>query len=504
MNNLSRTQNSKKNIINGIVNQFVLLVLTFFSRTIFIKILGEEFLGINGLYSNILQLLSLSELGISNIALFTLYKPINDNDKQKISSLINFYKKLYRIIFVVVLVIGLALIPVLPHIVDSNLKMSDLILFYIISVFNIALSYTFVYYRLLLMADQRINIVKNITTILTVIQNGVQILVLLLTKDYALYLVIQCIFTLLINIIVSIKAKKTYGFVEQKIELGQEERKQIFKSTKNLFVYKLCVVIVNSSDNIIISVLLGTVFVGYYSNYYLIISCILNFMNIFINSIMSSIGNFNVSKDAEEKHKFFVHLVFAFQWISSVISICLICLFNEFISLWLGSNYVLSEFLVIVLTFNFYIQSVINPVWIYRETLGLYSKVKYIMLMTATLNIILSIIFGKLFGLEGICLATGISRVFTTVIFEPIILYKEIFDEKVRTYYFLQIKYFIVFVILTIFLNFLFKCFVASNIVLWILKAILVFVISNLAYLIIFNRNNSFKYFLQKVRYNSK
>lgn len=500
MNNLSRTQNSKKNIVNGVINQFILLILTFFSRSIFIKVLGEEFLGINGLYSNILQLLSLSELGISNIALFTLYKPIKDNDEQKISELINFYKKLYRIIFVVVIVVGLALIPVLPYIVNSSLAINDLILFYVISVLNIALSYTFVHYRLLLIADQRINVVKDITTILTVVQNLVQILILYFTKNYVLYLVIQCIFTLLINLFVFIKAKKIYKFVNTKAKLVTEEKKSIFKSTKDLFIYKLCVVVVNSTDNIIISVLLGTIYVGYYSNYYLIISCILNFMSIFINSIMSSIGNFNVSKNAEEKHTFFTHLIFIFQWISSVVSICLVCLFNEFIDLWLGSNYVLSDFLVAVLTFNFYIQSIINPVWIYRETLGLYSSVKYIMLTTAFLNIVLSIIMGNLFGIEGICLATGISRILTTIIFEPIILYKKIFSKKVYTYYFLQIKYIGIFFILAILFNCIFKNFVSSSILLWLIKALLIFLTANLVYLIIFRKNDSFKYVLQKTK----
>lgn len=499
MNTLSRTENSKRNLINGIINQSLILVLTFISRTIFIKYLGAEYLGINGLYSNILQLLSLTEFGLSNIILFTLYKPIREKNEKQICEYIYFFKKLYNIIFVLILGIGLLLIPLLPYIVNSNLNTLDLIGYYVLSVINIALSYIFVHYQMLITADQRIGIVKSITTIVIVVQNIVQIAILILTKNYYLYLIIQCIFTILSNIIIAIKAKKMYPFLKNKEILPKNNKIQVLKNTKDLFIYKLCVVIVNSTDNIIISILLGTIFVGYYSNYFLIISCIMNFINIFINSITASIGNLNASNNEQQKYEIFKHLVFIFQWITGILSICLLLLSNDFINLWLGKEYLLSNFTVLILVFNFYIQTIISPVWIYRETLGLYSKVKYIMLATAILNIVLSIILGKVLGLAGICLATVISRLCTTVILEPRILYKEYFKKSTKEYYLLQLKYIITFIIITIICSLVSILIPSNNIILWILKALLIFILSNLGYLIIYHKSNSFKYFKQKV-----
>ena len=434
MNDLSRTENSKKNLKNGIVNQVVILLLTFISRTIFIQSLGVDYLGVNGLYSNILQLLSLTELGLSNIVLFTLYKPIAEKDEKKISKLINYYKKLYRIIFIVILVIGFLLVPLLPYLVNSNLNLVDLIGFYIISVINTALSYTFVYNRMLVTADQRVYIVKNVTTAITVIQNVIQIIILILFKNYYLYLLIQCIGTFFINFIIYIKAKKMYTFIDNTEELEQGEKREIIKSTKDLFVYRIGGVVVHSTDNIIISILLGTVFVGYYSNYYMIISAIINFVNILINSISASVGNLNASGNKQQQYKIFKHLIFLFQWIIGVLSLCMLFLFNDFIYIWLGSEFQLSFFTVLVLAINFYVQFIISPVWIYRESLGLYSKVKYLMLLTAIINIILSILFGLLLGMGGIFLATIVSRLLIVVIYEPIILYREYFNKNVKDY----------------------------------------------------------------------
>lgn len=504
MNDLSRVHNSKKNLLNGFINQFIMLLLTFVSRSIFIYYLGVEYLGINGLYSNILQLLSLTDLGISNIALFSLYKPIAEKDEDKICGLICYYKKIYRNIFFIILIIGLCLIPFLPSIIDSTLNINDLIGYYILFLLNTALSYAFVYNRIFINADQRIYIIKNTTTFVTIVQNIFQILVMVIWRNYYLYLIVQCLGTLFINLILTYQAIKHYPFLKKRSTIPKEEQKGILKSTSDLFIYKVGGMIVHSTDNIIISVLLGTIFVGYYSNYYMIVTVIINFVNVLINSITASIGNLGTEGNIDHQYKIFKHLIFIFQWIISFASIGMLVLFNDFILIWLGDSYLLSESVVAVIVMNFYIQFIISPIWIYRENLGFYKEVKYLMIVTAFINIVLSIILGKFMGMMGIFLATILARLFTVVWYEPIILMKKHFKKSVKNYYFLQIKYFLFFVFVYLITNFLCSFISVNGYLTWILKACLLTLIVNFMYFIFFRKTDTFIFLKNKILRRNK
>lgn len=494
----TRAENSRRNLTNGIINQVIILIINFISRTIFIKILGEQYLGINGLYTNILSLLSLTELGLGNIALYTLYSPLAKKDEKKINQLINFYKKVYFIIFCTVIIIGAVFIPLLKYIIDTNLPLKDLILYYILYLLNTALSYVFIDKRILVNADQKVYIIRNITTLVTIIQFILQTCVLIIFKNFYLYLIVQCVCTLLTNFIINIKAEKLYT-LDSKLELQKQEKRSILSQTKDLFVYKLNVTMVNSVDNIFISILLGTNIVGYYSNYNMIILMIINLVNLIINSISASIGNLNVIAQKQEKEQFFYKLLLAMQWIVSFVSCCMLLLFNDFITLWIGANYIFSDITVLIIIMNFYIAYIISPIWIFRETNGLFKEVKYVMMITAILNIIFTYILGTKYGLNGIIGATILSRLLTTVWYEPKILFKKCFDSTPTKYYLLQFKNIMIFCLATLISYIITKNIIVSNYIIWIIKAIIILIVFNGTYILIYKNNSDFKYIVKKM-----
>lgn len=442
MNDKSRTDNSIRNVISGIGSQVFILIITFLSRTLFIKILGAEYLGINGLYSNILTLLSLAELGIGNVMVFSLYKPIKDNDKETISKYINFYKSVYRIIAITILILGLSLVPFLDNIIESELDKTDLIIYYILFLLNTVFSYIATYKTTLIKADQKRYIESIAKTKFTIIQNIVQLICIWIFKNYYIYLIIQMSCTLFYNLYLQRKAQKMYPFIDKHVVLEKERKKETLKNVKDTFLYKLGEVLLNSTDNLLISVMLGTIIVGYYSNYSMIISAISLIITTMATAISASVGNLNTQEDSKQNYKIFNVLVYLFNFITTVGMIGFFLVINDFIKVWIGDSYILSTDVVLAIAISFYISNSQSPIWMYREALGLFKEVKYTGLAAAIINLVLSIILGKIIGLAGILIATPISKLCTTSIFEPIIIFKKSFHMSTKKYFVTQIKYF--------------------------------------------------------------
>ncbi len=497
MNKESRIKNSKKNIINGIIFFLLTTLLTFFVRLLFVRYLNVKYLGINGLYSNILQILSLSEFGLGSIALAVLYKPIIDNDIPKINSLVKYFSKSYKIVSLLILLIGICLCPFLKYIVNSDLSDFDLVMFYLLFLFDTSISYIGVSNQILINADQKIYIIKNINLISIIIRDILQILVLIIFKNYYLYLIMQCFSTVLINILSYYKARKLYPFLREKNnqELDKKTKQNIISKMKGMFIYKLSVVIINSTDNIFISILLGLSVVGYYSNYALIITAISSFINIIISAIFSSIGNLTAGNDNEKKVYIFYKFVFIMQWLISVTSICLFILFNDFITLWIGKKFLISSLAVLSIVLDFYFKNIINPVWIYRETMGLFNEVRRVIVARSILNIILTWLLGYYIGLPGIFIATIISRLLTTVWKEPLIILKDHFNSPIKKYFLRQLFYIIIFSVTFIISFLIFDRFKVDNYIEWIIKAVILFIFINLVYFIIFHKTDDYLYF---------
>lgn len=437
MNTENRTKNSFKNLLVGIICQILIIIMSFVSRTFFIKILGNEYLGINGLYTNVLSILSLAELGLGNVMLFSLYKPIANNDKDKIKSLISFYKKTYCLIAVIILVIGLALIPFLNIFINTTtLNNFELITYYILFLLDSVATYLFIYKTSLIDADQKNYVIKKYTTYSSLTCKTIQILLLYLTKNYYAFLICQIIFTIINNILLNLKANKMYPFLKEKKtkKLTKQDKKAIFTNIKATFVYKLSSKLLNSTDNILISIIVGTIYVGFYSNYFLIITGLNSAILILSNAIMASIGNLNAKESSDRQYKVFRTLIYIYDWIMCFCAISFFILSDDFITIWLGKKYILDNLTVFAIALNFFAAGVEIPIWLYREALGLFNKVKWIIFSSAIINIILSIIFGYKFGMLGILISTVVSKLITSAWYEPYILFKEKFNIKINKY----------------------------------------------------------------------
>lgn len=480
----SRTHKSIKNIIYSFGTQLIILLINFLSRTIFIKFLGVEMLGISGLFTNILTLLSLAELGFGSAIIYSLYKPLKDNDKEKISALINYYKKAYYYIIAIITFIGVLIIPFLPKIITSDLNHSSLLTYYILFLINTICSYLFVYKSSIINADQKIYITKIINVTTMIIQFICQMIIIILTRNYILFLIAQIICTLLNNIISSLIANKLYPFLKNNNILELSERKKIKRNVSSIFLYKICGTVLNNTDNIYISTLINTITVGYYSNYYMLTSAITNFIYILFNAMTASIGNLITENNKIKQEQIFRQLNYICFVITGICTLELLGLTQDFITLWLDSSFILNNYILYIIIANFYIYTIQNPVWAYRDTTGLFKDAKNDTIILVISNVILSYIFGKIWGLFGILLATAVSRLFITYWHQPYMLYKKVFNMSIKEYAIKQIYYIVVLAISIISIIFLNQYIIGYSIITFIIKGLIILIISSLIFFV--------------------
>lgn len=436
--NKSRTKNTIRNSLIGIISQLVIVILSFANRTAFIKILGVEYLGISGLFSNILAMLALSDLGVYTVMVYSLYDPIARNDTKQINAYVRYFQRIYNAVALAVLIIGLALIPFLPILVNgSALSNSELIKYYVILLLNSAVSYLVIGRSTLLRADQRVYIIKVISTLSTALMYIVQIALLVVFKNYTLYLTCQILFTLISNIAVSVFALRVYPFLKEKCtdSLNTDLKGKIVKNLKATFLYKIGASVMNSTDNILISVIVGTAMVGYYSNYVTIFTMVNTFIMLIIDGVLASIGNYFATETKKKQYTLFKMLIYVFYNIAAFCAACYLSGMNDFISIWIGQEYVISNSFLMALAVNRFVFCLIHPIWITRESSGMFVRTKYVTLFSAATNLILSIILGKIWGITGIITATAISYLSTVYWYEPNRFVEECFKENVGDYW---------------------------------------------------------------------
>lgn len=437
----SRSKKSARNIFTGFVSKMLLMAFAFATKTIFIRLLGAEYNGISGLYSNILSILSLSELGLGNVLNFSLYQALRNHDERKVCSIVQYFKKLYWAIAIGVLAIGLCLVPLLPAIVNSTLPQNEVVLYYLLYLLNSVASYFVVYKTTVISADQNAYISNICETVATFVMYVAQIVYLLLFRSFIGYLVIQVLCTIIKNLVMSCITDKKYPYLSKgEVDKDAFDKKQLVSNIKATFLYKISAVILNNTDNILISVIVGTIAVGYYSNYYMVITYIASFVSIFITGITASLGNLNAQRDAKASYGMFKMLSLVFSFIATVVSCCLLNCYQAFIPIWIGKEYVMPISWVLVIVINNYLNEVMSPVWMFRETMGLFKQVQFLMPITALLNLLFSVVLGIKFGVPGILIATALSKVVSQYWYEPRILFREQFKVSERSFFLSQLK----------------------------------------------------------------
>lgn len=435
---VSRSKRTAQNALMGFLYQLVTMVLGFVSRIVFIRTIGIEYLGLNGIFGDVLSLLSMADLGFSTAMAYSFYKPLAEGDKDRIASLIAFYKKLYNMIALIVLGLGLLCVPFLRFIVKTNQEIPYLEVYYLFSLAGVVTSYLFVYKTTLLTADQKDFKVVRIRMIINITKVLLQIAVLFIFRSYILYLAIGTLMGILNNVVASKKAEKEYPYIKgAKADKNEDKalKTAIVDNMKSVFVYKLSTTVFSATDNIIISIVVSTAAVGLYSNYLMLSQKLLLLEQIFFSAMTASVGNVIAKETAVKKYQVFQSIQSVSLILCGVITTIYCVLADDFIGVCFGKDLTLPLLVVIAVTVNAYFSCALQPLWLYRDATGLYRRTKYVMLIAAIENIILSVILGKWLGIAGVIFASAISRITTYVWYEPRLLFKEYFEKKAVKYY---------------------------------------------------------------------
>lgn len=494
----SRTEYSILNIATGLGGYAVNTIIGLVCRMVFTRTLSAEYLGVGGLFTNILSMLSLAELGIGSAIVYALYKPLAVGDKGKIASLVKFYGQCYRVIGIVVGVVGLALMPFLKLlIVEPNIKES-IYLIYSLYLFNSACSYFFSYRSSLIIAAQQNYIVTAINYAVTIGQSILQIVWLVTTHEYIGYLIIQCASGWVYNLIISYIAKKKFPYIVSKDikPLEKSERNILVRNVYALVIWKLCGLLVNSTDNIIITYFSGLAAVGLSSNYTLLSTTLNSLLNQLFNGITASVGNLNALESKEKKLKIFNVINLANFWLYGWAAIGIFVVSTDIVRLMFGNHYVLPLEIPFVIALNFYMVGMQNAVWTYKNTMGLFRQGRYLLVLTAAINLICSMWMGKMWGLFGILFATAISRACTNTWYDPYVVFKYGLGRTVSIYFRKYAMYAAV-LVLTGGLCLLLCSFVRfSLLVTIIVKFLICCIIPNAVFLLCFCRKEEFRYFM--------
>ena len=455
MNQRSRTANVSINMIAGLICQFISLLVNFVSRTAFIRTLGADYLGVNGLFTNVLMILSFAELGIGNAIVFSMYKPLATRDNEKLASLMQLYKKAYRMIGCVIAVVGLLITPFLNYVIKEAPDISEnIFLLYLLFLLNTVSSYFFVYKKSIIIADQKNYIVLFLTEGVHIAQIAAQIVFLYLTHNFVIYLIIQVICTVAGNVIASVIANRLYPFLKDKVlPLSKEESRKIFKNVRALAAYKFGSVILNGTDNILISAMVGITEVGLASNYIMVINAATAFLGKITDAFTASVGNLNAEGQIQKQYDVFQKMFFISAWIYGYASVGLIMTFNPFIEAWIGREYQLGMLVVGAIVAEFFVKGLHNVAYTYRTTLGYFVQGKYSAFIAAAINIVLSILLCKWIGLAGIFIATPISRILSIGIVDPILIYRNGFHKNPILYYLNYVKCLLIIVIIGLLCN---------------------------------------------------
>lgn len=484
----TRTENVAKNVVLSSIFQIVAYIIGFVSRTIFIKILGEEYLGLNGVFTNILTLLSFAELGIGSAIVYSMYKPLATRNIKKLKQLMSFYKRIYLLIGSVIIIGGILLIPFLDFfIIDAPNIRENLILIYLLFVFNSAISYFFSYRTTIISADQKNYLIIIYNKVFHIIRVIIQILIIILWHNYYIYLLTEIICTLLTNYLLSLKSKKMYPeLIEIKDnELPEEEKKEIFKNIRALIVYKIGSVMLNGTDNLIISRYLGLAIAGLYSNYQLLTNAVVEVVGQVTNSFTASIGNLNSIESKERKEEVFYKILYFTYVLFGICSIELIIMLNDFVKIWIGEKFLLDFITIVMIVGSIYVNGMQYASFSFRNTLGLFKESIISPIIAVILNIGLSIILAKQVGLWGVFAATIIARFCSAGIIDPYVVYKYEFKKSPLVYYFKYFKYLFFVIIIYIITFYIVKFISATNLLLVFIKAIITGIIS-LSLLILF------------------
>jgi O-antigen/teichoic acid export membrane protein len=437
MNPKSRTEYSARNTMVAAISRLFAIFMGYLTRVVFTHTLSENYVGVNGLFTDILNILSLTELGIGTAITYALYRPIVTGDKEKQKSLMRLYGMFYRLTAVLVTVLGLAVIPFFGILIKNPPQVGHLTFIYLLYLANTVLSYLFVYKRALMDANQLTYMGTLYQTVFLLLQDVMQIVILVTTRNFYLFLLVLLLCTLGANLCISRKADRLYPFLREKQvqPLAQQDKKEISRNVRAMLMHKLGNVAVNNTDNLILSSFVGIVSVGIYSNYYLLIGSMRQVLDQIFQGITASVGNLGITARKEQVKRIFEAAFFIDQWMYGAAAICLYECLDPFVELSFGKQYVFPTDIVLILCLNFFITGLRRATLVFRDSLGLFWFDRYKSIAEAVINLGASICLVIPFGVFGVFLGTIISTLLTSTWVEPYVLYKHRLECSVLPYF---------------------------------------------------------------------
>lgn len=439
----NRTENTKRNIFSGLVYKFIGIILPFVNRTAILWFLGAEFTGLSSLFSSILQVLNIAELGFNTAIVYSLYEAMANDNRDKIVELVSLFRKVYYFVGTTILVLGIAVMPFLKVIIHGSYPNSiNLYIIYFLYLLNSVISYyLFAYKEVFLIADQRQDISNKIRTKTSILRHILEFLSLLLTKNFYLYLIMAILCTIVTNIMINVATKKRYDYfypIKGKIPFPNEIKNQI----KGLVVDRLGDTCRNSFDNLIISYYIGLTATAIYGNYYYIYTALYSIMLVMCNAMGASIGNSIVKETVQKNYNDLNLFTYIFAWIAGWATVCLFCLYQPFMQMWAGKELLLSIENMALFCLYFYIINMTNIRNQYITGTGIWWKLKVPCIVEALSNLVLNFILGKLFGIAGVIIATIFTILLYNFIWRTWILFKEYFKAEKFSKYLLNYFYY--------------------------------------------------------------
>lgn len=500
MNEKSRIANSTRNMFYGFLSQIIVLVVNFVVRIFFIKYLGETYLGVNGLFSNILSVLSLAEMGFGTAMTYNLYKPLSNNDEDKILSLMKFYARVYQYIGIFVGIAGLLILPFLTMIINDAKGIDNIHIIYLMFLADSVVSYFFAYRRSILNADQKAYVCSQYRFIFVIVKSIIQIAIIILFQNFLLYLFIQICCTFCENVFISKKVLQIYPYLKNKdfTPLSKNNINLIKEDVKALVLSKVAGVALNGTDNIIISAFTSVKNVGILSNYTLISGSLTMVVSQIGSALTGSLGNYIASESTEKHYDLFKKIDFMYFNIYAFCFICMFILYNPFISVFFGEKYTFQLSIVLVFCLNYFIEGMLQSLWTFRTTMGLFVQGKYRPIFAAGINIVVSVILAKQIGVIGVLLGTTFSRVFVNAWYDPYIIFKHGLKMSPKKYYFNYFIRFIQVILITLFISIIKTYFFPTHFsILWFILLLIFTVVISFIGLIVPNiKSKELRYFI--------
>lgn len=443
-NKNSRTKNSALSLVTGVGGQLLNEALRFITRTVFIYTLGKMFLGINGLFAEIMTMLSLTNLGIGTAIIFRLYKPIAENDEHRVRILLKFYKKAYQSIGVFIFLLGLCLLPFLKVFIKDYDRFDVLGLnaefIYLLYLGHSVTSYFFFAYRnCVFAADQKQYLVNGVNMISSIVTAVVQIIVLYLWQDFILYLLVGIFDNILKNVVIASLTYKQYPnyFKKENDSLPKDEVKSMFKDCGALFLYKINGVVQKSTGNLILSAFIGLATVGIYSNYLVIYSALRQLSNQLFNAIKGSTGNLFATATLEGKYKFFEIMNYLTALVFGTMGVVISININELIYCWLGEDYIIPQPFPVLLGIEILVLGLSLNLNQIRNVSGLYRQMWTRPILSILINLVSTLILVKQIEILAIPLGYIIAFTTTNFIADPAVIHKYVFnnEKSVWSYY---------------------------------------------------------------------